>query len=157
MNWFSLLLEIFTAAGTVGAVIVALWLARRDDRPRINGVFMWSTATNYQPTLLVQNVGKQIAVIEVVKVYYNKKRIGEIYFSETSSLKDFVIVKAGEVKQVPLQSKWLKVYKPKDIMKPFTLKVVVIPRSGRKSISKQKYSYKELVDLFFGSGFYSET
>ena len=46
MNWFSLVLEIFTAVAAV-----ALWLARRDDRPRINGVFMWSTATKYQPTL----------------------------------------------------------------------------------------------------------
>lgn len=157
MNWFSLVLEIFTAVGTVGAAAVALWLARRDDRPRINGVFMWRTAANYQPTLLVQNVGKQIAVIEFVEVYYNKKLIGEIRFSDKSSLKDFMIVKAGEVKQVPLQSEWLSVNKPQDIMQPFTLKVVVTPRSGRKSVSKQKYSYAELNDLFFGSGFYSET
>lgn len=61
MKCVSLFLGILTAVGTVGATIVALYLAIPDDKPRINGVFVWSTATKYQPTLLVQNVRKQIA------------------------------------------------------------------------------------------------
>ena len=51
MRGFSLILEILTAVGTIDATIVALCLAIRDDKPRINGAFVWSTATKYQPTL----------------------------------------------------------------------------------------------------------
>ena len=155
MDCVHLILEILTAVGTIGATIVALWLARRDDRPRINGVFVWSASTEYQPTLMIQNIGKQIAVIELIEVFYHGHLVCRICFSEEYTLRNFSIVEAGEVKRVPLKTEWLHMNAPQDKTRPFTLKVVIRPRSGRKSVSKQKYSYNELCGLFFGYGLFS--
>lgn len=154
-NCISLVLEVLTAVGTIGAAIVALWIAVREDYPKVSGIFAWSTATKYQPTLLVQNVGKQIAVIESVEVIYNHKLIKKIVFSEEYSLRDFAIIEAGDIKHIPFESEWLRICKPKDETKPFTLKVVTKLLSGSKSVSKQKYSYTDLRDLFFGMGLHS--
>ena len=155
MDCIHLILEILTAVGTVGATVVALWLALRNSQPQINGVFVWSMATRYAPTLLVQNTGKKIVVIDSVKVLYNRHLVCNIRFSEEYSLKDFIIFEAGEVKSVPFNTDWLQIDAPANQTKPYKLKVVITPRSGRKGVSKQKYSYKELQSLFFGYGLFS--
>ena len=156
MCWIKCVLDIMTAVGTVGATVVALWLALRDDQPRINGVFVWDTATEYKPTLMVQNNGNRIAVIESVEVFYKRHRVSKIHFSDEYSLRNYMIVEAGEVKKVPLESDWFHVTPPSDDSKAHTLKVVITPRLGRKNVSKQKYSYRELCELFFATELFSD-
>ena len=99
-----LILDTLTAFGTVGATIVALWLGLRDNKQKIVGLFVWSATTNYQPTLLIQNTGKRVVVIESVEVFYDRKSIAHINFFEINSLRNFTIIEANQVVQCPINS-----------------------------------------------------
>lgn len=150
MEWLYPALDILTAIGTVGATVVALWLALRESLSRINGVFIWSAATNDKPTLLVQNIGNRIAVIEVVQVFYDRTQVCNIDFSKEYSLTDYAIIETDQVVKIPIDPKWLNFKPAKKPDKKRPLKVVIKPRNGRRCVSKQKYSYNELNGLFFG-------
>lgn len=156
MNCFSTVLNTLTAVGTVGATVVALWLGLRNDKTRINGVFLWSSVTNGSPTLLVQNIGTRIAVIESVEVLYDKKKVCNVSFSTEDSMKNYAIIEAGQVVNIPFKLDWLEFHVPKHPDKKRTLSVVVKPRSGHRHISKQKYSPHELDWLLFNGSLFSE-
>ncbi len=153
MCWFSLTLDTVTAVGTLVAAVIALWLGLRDNRPRINGVFIWSAATEGRPTLLIQNIGNKIAVIESIEAYYNKQQVCEICCSSEETLRDFSIIEAGSVKIVPLNPDWLHIEPPSNKKKSYILKVIIKPRTGRKGVSKQKYTFNELAALLFEAYF----
>lgn len=156
MDCPSIVLDILTTVGTMGAAVVALWLGLRNDKTRINGVFIWSSVTNGTPTLLVQNTGTRIAVIESAEVLYNRKQVCKVSFSDEEALEEYAIIEAGKVAKIPFKLEWLKLDIPTDSKKKRTLKVIVTPRSGHRSISKQKYSPHELGWLQFHGSLFSE-
>ena len=155
MVYINLITELLTAVGTIGATLVALFLALRDNSPRVNGVFAWGAETDDKPTLLVQNTGTKIAVIESVTAFYNKEQICAICFSNEESLKNFTIIMPGEVKQIPLDTDWLHISEPSNKEKPYTMKLIIKPIKGCKNVSKQKYSFNELKVRLFAAYFAS--
>ena len=156
MCWYNLFLDTATAIGTVGATVVALWLALREYRKRVDGTFVWEAATNFQPTLLVQNTSNRIVVIESIEIKYNRKRVSVIKASEDPILAKNAIIEAGEIKKLPINIVYLDVQDQLNPRKAHYLKVIIKLRNGCKHMSKQKYSFEEMQGLFFGQGFFSE-
>ena len=147
----------FSAVGTVSSASIALALARRDVRRRIDAVFIWddNEKSRFKPTVLVQNTGKLMTVIETISIFYRKDRIGNYCLSKDSKLCKHSIVEAGKSIEITLDSSQLIIPPPKDENKQHVLKIKVKPRRGRVFVSKQRYSYNELMQLVFMEGFSS--
>ena len=156
MEQYLLILDTLTAFGTVGATIVALWLGLRDNKQKIVGLFVWSATTNYQPTLLIQNTGKRVVVIESVEVFYDRKSIAHINFFEINSLRNFTIIEANQVVQCPINSDWLKFNLGKNLEdeKRRTLKIKIKTQRFFRYTTTQKYSHYDLTHLLFGEGLF---
>ncbi len=56
-------INLASAVGTIGATLVALYLALQGKLRHIDGTFIWEAATDYRPTLLVQNTSARIVVV----------------------------------------------------------------------------------------------
>ena len=147
----------FSAVGTVLSAAIALGLARRDMRRRIDAVFIWddNEKSRFKPTVLVQNSGKLITVIESISIHYNKKRIGYYCLSKDQELCKRSIVEAGKSVEIPLNSSALMLSEPKNVNKQYVLTIKVRPRRGRVFVTKQHYSYNELLQLMFMEAFTS--
>ena len=160
MNTYELLTLIITALsaiGTVSSASIALALARRDMRRRIDAVFIWddSDKSRFKPTVLVQNTGKLMAVIESISFYYRNERIGHYTLSKDSGLCKYSIVQAGESIEIPFSAYDFKINEPKRTNKPYGLIIRIKLRRGKTYTSKQRYTYEELAQLMFFEGFTS--
>ena len=149
-------INLASAVGTVGATIVALWLALREGQKRVDATFVWESATNYQPTLLVQNTSNRIVVVKSIEIRYNRKRVSIIKAEEESSLSKHAILEAGQIKKIPINIVYLDIPDQKKPKKAYALEVIILLRNGHKHISKQKYSFEEMKGLFFGQSLFSE-
>ena len=153
--WWSIALDVMTAFGTLGATVIALWLALPQMTRRLDAVFIWDASTDYKPILLVQNRGSKIIIIDSVEVFYDRSRVIMLRFSERNNLRDFSIIEAGATVKMPFDPSWLTVKKPSDVKKKKLLKIIIKPRYGQKCVSRQKYSFDELNGLFFGYGLFN--
>lgn len=154
MNTYEILTLIFTAfsaVGTVSSASIALALSRRDMRRRIDAVFIWndSEKSRFKPTVLIQNTGKLMTVIESISFYYRNECIGQYTLSNDSGLCKYSIVQAGKSSEIPFSSYDFKINKPKKTNKPYVLKILIKPRRGKTFSSKQRYTYNELAQLMF--------
>lgn len=151
-DWINLV----SAAGTVGATLVALYLALRENMRHVDGTFIWEASTEYQPTLLVQNTSSRIIVIDSIEIKYHGKRVGIIRTSEDKKLAQQAIIEAGRVNKIPINILYLDIQDLPNRKKRHCLKVIIKLRSGRRHTSKQKYSYEELLGLVFGKKLFSK-
>lgn len=143
-------LDFLVAVGTISATIVALYLGLRQNRRSIDSVFIWGTPTNYQPILMIHNIGIGTIVIDNVKLYYKNRLIGCMDFFEDHTLRKNAIIESGKTEKIIVDKKFIQIKTPTSIEKKYFLKVVVTPRDGKPFSSKQKYSFKELDSLLFG-------
>ena len=141
---------VFTAVGTVGAVILSLALALNNRKPRINALFICGSPTADQPVMLIQNTGELDVVLEHINVYYDRKCIGTIDFLDDSSFSDYAIIKAKETKRVPLPTTILTEPKTEG-KKKRTLKIVVFQRHGHSYTTKERITDEEMIKLCFCS------
>lgn len=154
MECYSLFLETATAIGTIGATVVAIWLALRQSQRHIDGTFVWEAATNYQPTLLVQNTSSRIVVIDSIVVKYRNRQVSTISASDDASLAKHAIIEAGQIKRIPINIVHLDIEDQKKPKKRYYLSVTIMLRNGRRYTSKQKYSFDEMRGLFFGQALF---
>ena len=148
------ILNIASTVATVGATVLALWLALRENLRRVDAVFVWGSPTEYQPMLFVQNIGNRAIVVDRIIVKYKRKQVCNIDFFASLYLRDSAIIKAHEDKEIPIDPNLMNICIPRNQKKKYTLKVTVSPRQGRKFVTKQKYSYDVLGELLFGSAFW---
>ena len=151
-DWISLA----SAIGTVGATLVALYLALKGNMRHVDGTFIWEASTEYQPTLLVQNTSTRIIVIDSIEIKYRGKQVGIIKASDDRKLAQQAIIEAGQIKRIPINIRYLDIQDLSNRKKCHCLKVIIKLRSGRRHTSKQKYSYDELLGLVFGQKLFSE-
>ena len=149
-------INLASAIGTVGATIVALYLARKGNTRHVDGTFIWEAATNYQPTLLVQNTSSRIIVIDSIEIKYRNKRTGIIRASDDKAFAKQAIFEAGQIKKIPINIVYLDIKDLPNRKKRHRLKVIIKLRNGRKHTSKQKYSYDELLGLVFGQSLFNK-
>ena len=145
-DWINLV----SAVGTVGATLVALYLALKGNMRHVDGTFIWEASTEYQPTLLVQNTSTRIIVIDSIEIKYRGKRIGVINASDDLKLARQAITEGGQIKKIPISIAHLNIKDVPNRKKRHCLKVIIKLRNGHRHISKQKYSYDELLGLVFG-------
>lgn len=145
-DWINLV----SAVGTVGATLVALYLALRENMRHVDGTFIWEASTEYQPTLLVQNTSTRIIVIDSIKIKYRGKKVSIIRTSEDRELAQQAILEAGQIKKIPINIRYLDIQDLTNRKKRHCLKVIIKLRNGGRHKSKQKYSYDELLGLGFG-------
>jgi len=151
-DWISLLSTI----GTIGATVVALWLALRGNQRRIDGTFIWEAATNYQPTLLVQNTSNRIAVIESVEIYYRNQNVCTVKASESFELSKYAIIESGQVQKIPMNEFISKFPKPTDVKRKYRLKTIIKQQNGWRCVFATKLSYDELQERFSGQVLFEE-
>jgi hypothetical protein len=151
-DWINLV----SAVGTVGATLVALYLALNGNMRHVDGTFIWEASTEYQPTLLVQNTSTRIIVIDSIEIKYSGKQVGIIKASDDRKLAQQAIIEAGQIKRISINIRYLDIKDLPNREKRHCLKVIIKLRSGRRHTSKQKYSYDELLGLLFGQALFSE-
>lgn len=149
-------INLATAFGTMGATLVALYLALKGNMRHVDGTFIWEATTEYQPVLLVQNTSTRIVVVDSIEVKYRGKSVGIIKITEDSELARQAIIEAGQIKRIPINIAHLKLDDLPNHKKRHCLKVMIKLRNGHRHTSKQKYSYDELLGLVFGQALFSE-
>lgn len=149
-------INLATAIGTIGATLVALYLALKGNMRHVDGTFIWEASTEYQPTLLVQNTSTRIIVVDSIEIKYRGKQVGVIKASDDKKLAQQAIIEAGQIKRIPINIAYLKIGDLPNRQKRHCLKVIIKLRNGRRHTSKQKYSYDELLGLVFGQALFSE-
>ena len=149
-------INLASAVGTVGATLVALYLAHRGNTRHVDGTFIWAASTEYQPTLLVQNTSTRIIVIDSIEIKYRGKKVSIIKASNDRKLAEQSIIEAGQIKKIPINLLYLDIQDLPNRKKRHCLKVIIKLRNGRRHASKQKYSYDELLGLVFGKRLFSK-
>lgn len=149
-------INLASAIGTVGATLVALYLALKGNMRHVDGTFIWEASTEYQPTLLVQNTSTRIIVVDSIGIKYRGKQVGIIKASDDKKLAQQAIIEAGQIKRIPINIAYLNIEDLPNRKKRHCLKVIIKLRNGRRHTSKQKYSYDELLGLVFGQALFSE-
>lgn len=149
-------INLASAIGTVGATLVALYLALKGNMRHVDGTFIWEASTEYQPTLLVQNTSTRIIVVDSIEIRYRGKQVGIIKASDDKKLAQQAIIEAGQIKRIPINIAYLNIEDLPNRKKRHCLKVIIKLRNGRRHTSKQKYSYDELLGLVFGQALFSE-
>ena len=149
-------INLASAIGTVGATLVALYLALKGNMRHVDGTFIWEASTEYQPTLLVQNTSTRIIVVDSIGIKYRGKQVGIIKASDDKRLAQQAIIEAGQIKRIPINIAYLNIEDLPNRKKRHCLKVIIKLRNGRRHTSKQKYSYDELLGLVFGQALFSE-
>ena len=152
LDWINLA----TAIGTIGATLVALYLALKGNMRHVDGTFIWEASTEYQPTLLVQNTSSRIVVIDSIEIKYCGKKVGIIRTEDDSKFAKQAIIEAGQIKKIPINIAYLNIEDLPNRKKRHCLKVIIKLRNGHRHTSKQKYSYDELLGLVFGQALFSE-
>lgn len=150
------ILDVITAIGTISAAGVALWLGLKQEHRRIDSTFVWGIPTNYQPTLMIHNIGIRTVVLDNIKIYYRNELVGQIDFFKDYAFRHFAVLEAGKIENFTIANEYIQIKKPEDSGKRHVLKIIVNQRNGRAYSSKQKYSYEELEELLFGQRLFEE-
>ena len=84
-NMVDMIINLISAIGTVGATVLALYLALQNNRQRIDCAFMWETATGDKPMLILNNIGNHTVIEEYVDLYFHNEKIGRFDILRSSS------------------------------------------------------------------------
>ncbi len=156
MSLAEFILEVLSAVGTVGATLLALWLAVHDKMRKVDAVFVWGTPTDYQPMLYIKNMGNKAIVIDCIRIEYRGNEVCKIQIFDSFDLRKFAILKSCEEITIPFGNKIPEIQAPKSMARKYWLEVTIVPRRGRSFVSKQKYSFLELDELLFNSALFSK-
>lgn len=153
MECVTIWIELASAIGTIGATVVALWLALSERRQRIDCAFMWESATNDKPTLIINNIGKYTVIIESVEILFHNRKIGRFDILRNRNLGQYSIITPGKEVRIALDSKSFHIEaKPeKNPDRIYKLTAVIKTTNGKKYKSSYKYCYTDLEVLAFFS------
>lgn len=143
-----------SAIGTVGACIISLWLARQTEKHKLDCVFVWGIPNEYKPTLIVKNLCRRTIIIDKVDVFYAHKQVASINCFSDYKMKEYAVIYDGERKQIELKTEDFHFPNIKennaDKQRKKTLKIVVHTSSGKRFVSKHKFTDRKLLELLFG-------
>lgn len=149
-------INLASAVGTIGATMVALWLALRTTSRYIDATFVWEAASSYQPTLLVQNISTKLVVLESIRVKYCNSQVCTIDMTREFKFAKYAILEAGQTIRIPMATVELAFPKPNNQKRKHRLKIIIRQRTGPRRVCSVKYSYSELQERFFGQGLFAK-
>lgn len=148
--------DLFSALGTVGALIMAIFLAKDNKRMKLDCVFVFEAPTNYIPLLVVYNVGNKAAVIEKITIMYHNEVISEIDMIKKYKINE-IIVPIGQVVNIKINTDDFKdTKKPTNEKEQHDLSLIIKTKTGEKFTASQKCSYDEFNGLLFGNGLFGD-
>lgn len=163
MQWHeivSLIVSIISAVGTFGAAAVALYLACQGNRQRIDCAFMWESATNDKPTLILNNISHHTVIVKVVALYFHRQEIAKINILSDPEYCNNAIIAPNKECRIVINIDSLKTnIKGKPVENPDTiykLTAIVETTAKKKYKSSYQYCYNEILGLCFTAGFYDE-
>jgi len=118
----------------------------------LSAVFIWEDATNYQPTLIVQNTSNRIEVIDNVKIRYAKKQVCLINIVDNIELSNYAIIKGNHSEKIDLGKYILEIPDMSEKNKKYKLQFVVKFKSNNKIKTSIKISREEMLDKAFLQG-----
>jgi len=121
----------------------------------LSAVFIWEDATNYQPTLIVQNTSNKIEVVDSVEIRYAKKQVCLIDIVDNLDLSNHAIIKSNHSESIDLGEYILEIPDMSEEDKKYKLKFVIKFKSGNKIKTSIKISPKEISDKQFPQGLYN--
>jgi len=154
MRWYNIALDIAVAVGTIASSVIALYLGLSGTRRKIDALFLWEDATDYQPILLVQNVSNRIAVIKSVEIRYDGESVCHIRASMEPHLSKYAIIEPGKIQRIPMNKFDLRFPQKGDQLQKYKLKTIVRQQAGFKCKFTIRLSYSELKEKFFGQGLF---
>lgn len=156
MGWIeitNLIVGIFTAVGTFGATMLALFLALQEHHQRIDCVFMWGTATDSKPMLILNNIGNHTVIVKCVDLYFHKQKIGTFDILGGSAYCENAIITPKKERRIVINPDELKMnIKGKPAENPDTnykLTAIVTTTTKKKYKSHYRYCYNDLLGLTF--------
>lgn len=160
MEWFeiaNLVIGAVSAVGTLGATVIALYLALQGRQQRIDCAFMWEAVTDDKPVLILNNIGNRTVIVERVDLYYNRKKVGGMDILRNSDYSGNAIISPNKEVRMVLGSDALKLdIKGKPVKNPDTiykLTAVVTTTNKKRYKSSYGYSYNDLSFLLFADMF----
>lgn len=149
----NLIIGAVSAIGTLLAAVIALYLAVQGHRQRIDCAFMWESATNDKPMLILNNIGSHTVIVEYVDLFFHNQKIGRFDILRRSSYCQNAIISPNkEVKivinpdELNLDIKGDVVDNPDTIYK-FT--AIVITTTKKKYKSSYRYCFNELLGFTY--------
>lgn len=156
----SLAVDIVSSVATFGATVLALYLAVRDERQRIDCVFMWETATKDQPMLILNNIGNRTVIVERVDLFFAGQKFYGVDILRVSSYSEKAIISPNKEVRIALSLNDFKTnIKGRPIKKPDTtydLTAVITTTNKKKYKSSYKYCYNDILGLICSDGFHSD-
>lgn len=162
MCWYDIanfIVGIVSSLATLGATLLALCLALRDRRQRIDCVFMWETATKDKPMIILNNIGNRTVIVERVDLFFDGQKICGVDILRVSAYSEKAIISPNKEVRIALSLKELKqniIGRP--IKNPDTiydLTAVVTTTNKKKYKSSYKYCYNDILGFIFLEGFRS--
>lgn len=151
--------DALSAIGTLGATIVALWLALRDTSKRLSILFIWDAIEFYCPVIILSNIGIIPIAVKRITLSYNHKT-----FFENNVLNDFkadsyskYLIKGGESKKMKLDADSFQICRSsKPSSRRRYVKVTVEDMEGKKYTCRQDLKESKLEEAIFGASFFSD-
>lgn len=162
MYWYEIanfIVGIVSSLATLGATVLALYLALRDRRQRIDCVFMWETATKDKPMIILNNIGNRTVIVERVDLFFDGQKICCVDILRVSTYSEKAIISPNKEARIALSLKDLKQnIKGRPIKNPDTiydLTAVVTTTNKKKYKSSYKYCYNDILGFVFLEDLYS--
>ena len=149
-------INLASAVGTIGATMVALWLALRTTSRHIDATFVWEVASSYHPTLLVQNTSSRIVVLASIEVRYCNTQVCMVDMAKEFEFAKYSILEAGQTMKIPMATVKFAFPELNNQKRKHRLKIIIRQRTGIKRVSSIKYSFNELRERFFGQELFAE-
>lgn len=157
MECVTLIIDSLSAIGTCGAAVIALCLALRDQRQRIDCAFMWETATGDKPMLILNNIGNHTVIVERIDLFFDKQKIGSIDVLRTSAYCENAIISPNREVRIAINSNALTLnIEGRPIENPdiiYELTAVVITTSKKRYKSSYRYCYNDIQGLIYSEDF----
>ena len=156
MAWYDIanfVIDIVTAIATLGATLLALYLALRDRSQRIDCVFMWETATEDKPMIILNNIGDRTVIVERVDLIFDGHKICNVDILRRSAYSENAIISPNKEVRIVLDLNDIKQnVKGRPAKNPdtiYNLTAVVTTTNKKKYKSSYRYCYNDILGLLF--------
>ena len=156
MEWHDIanfVFDVVTAVATLGATLLALCLALRDRRQRIDCAFMWETATEDKPMIILNNIGDRTVIVERVNLTFDGQNICSVDVLRRSAYSENAIISPNKEVRIALNMKDIKQnIKGRPVKNPdtvYNLTAVVTTTNKKKYKSSYRYCYNDILGLLF--------
>ena len=149
----NLIIGALSAIGTIGATVVATCLALQGRKQRIDCAFMWETATDTKPMIILNNIGYHTVIVEKIELYFHKQQIGRFDILRRSAYCENAIVSPNKEVRIVINPNELKLnIKGEPVTNPdntYRLTAVVTTTTKKKYKSSYRYCYNELLGFTY--------